>query len=299
MKKTSSTQAQWRAAVPGVSRLCATSLLCFIFALGVRGQDRPDAKKPATVTFESFLRNPPVIANAEFEMRLPRPSSQMIDMLKQTAEKNNSPPPSDSFIITPGLVYCSIKYDGGSFMLNRDGSYGGRFGHLEWLITGDGLRLFSTNSNPPDYSSSMLIKMAATPVRRIVNLGIEEMEPGTASWVEGSDHFTARVCHESLSTGRNTSGIIDVQLTRSNGLPEKAVVTQPGPEAKDETVISYKYDPAFFDGRLPVEFTTSKPLRGANTLKISIKKLEISPSALGDAELDPRKALKEKYREIF
>jgi hypothetical protein len=279
-----------------VSRLGLASLLCLVFAFGVRGQDAPDAKKP-TVTFESFLRNPPVMADAEFEMQMPPLSAATIAAFEQRAEKNKITSPTfDSFTNDSRLIRCSIKYDGGSFMLNRAGSYGGRFGGVEWVVVGDLLRSLNTNWNHPDDSWSMQTRMISTPVRRLVNLGIEEMEPGTATWEKGADHFTARACRESLSTEGNASGIIEVRLTYSNGLPVSAVVTQPGSRRNDQTLISYKYDPAFFDGRLPVEFTTVKLLRGPAKLTLSIKKLEISKSALGAAELDPAMALAGKYR---
>lgn len=280
-----------------LSRFAPSILACLILAVKNCGAEQ-SSRATNIVTFESFLRTAPIIASAQFQLQLPPPSQTSIDALKRMAQQDKATIGNpDSITDAPRVVNCSAKYDSGSFLLNRSGNYGGRLGNLEWFLIGDGLRLFDTSLNRPDNSWSMQIKMASTPVRRLINLGIEEMIPGTVMWERGSDHFTARASKDSFSTDGNDSGVIQVRLSYSNGLPREAMVTQTG---QDETVITYKYDSSFFDGQLPVEFISAKPLRGSTAkIKLTIQSLVLSPVALTSAELDPREILKGKYHQLF
>ena len=85
------------------------------------------------ITFESFLKNPPVIAQADFEIEDPPAPPETLDeerMWKQIAgtEAKISPPITN-------IIY-SLKYDGTSYLLyesNLD-QYVRQFGQVTWTV---------------------------------------------------------------------------------------------------------------------------------------------------------------------
>jgi hypothetical protein len=242
-----------------------------------------DSAKAATV--ETFLQQRLVITNAEWQY-VPKTSEYQIENY-------------------------SLKLDGGSFLfdqtypLNTNAHvYTGRLTGVIWELDAGELILFEPNLNPANVANKVTMSAIASEqdIRELINFGISDMVPGSASWDSDQNCFVAEplaldsMNNPSKSTlqaydgGRSGNRIL-IRFTYSNGLATTATVTTP---YGGKFLIDYKYAPDFHDGRLPVEITRFSDSAGRDRIgfHLRIKTLEISTAVhMPASDLDPRKVL--------
>jgi hypothetical protein len=267
----------------------------------VRGADVEETSNSVPVTFESFLRNPPVIDVAEFEIINPPPSSEQLAAIKQLAENEKSPAILSALpqLASGQTNPCWLRLDKTNYILNRPtaGGYSGKVGSVEWELVGNWLKLVDRKINDPDQEWLAERANSMWPVRRFLNLGMEHMIPNTLIWTNGADNFIAE-CDQALDGSNTNRGKFEVQLHYVKGVPLTATT-------KDvwgtETEITYKYDSTFFGGQLPVEFNVvkiSQDIHGpvSKLFSLRIKKLQLSENPIDASALNPTVSLKEKYK---
>lgn len=248
--------------------------------------DDETSSNSVPITFESFLTNPPAIMDAEFEVDQSLPP-----------ELRATHPNLDLNTTNPYI----LRLDGKNYILYQPafGIYTGNFGGVGWRQVGQSpLQLADQKMNTPQVFSE-IVGISKWPIYRFLNLGIEEIIPNTLNWAEGADSFTAK-CLQDLSDEGNTNlGRINVQLHYVNGVPLTAITKDSWGR---ETTITYRYDPAFFDGILPVAFdvvafqANNAPF---TIFSLQIKKLQLSKQPIELNEFDPRIVLKGKYRGLI
>lgn len=243
-----------------------------------------DSLNSPSVTFESFLTNPPIIENAEFEIIKPSPSPEVLERIK----KHNGG------ILGLDTVYM-LRRDGTNFVLTQPNSYNGSIGGTEWMFTRGVLNLADPRINTPD----AIGPAAGWPqivTWKFLNLGIERMIPNTIQWKQGSDHFSAK---SENGLGLTNFGAAEVQLHYVDGVPLTCLIKySQGPEEE----IQYRYDPTFFNGKLPVEYNVTGSYPGtapSEDFSLRIKDLQISSKHLDVDNFDPKIILKDKYRVMF
>jgi hypothetical protein len=259
----------------------------------------------STVSFEAFLQHPPQIAMAIFEIQ-------------------NFPPDNlgnSSVNTSEALKKGSIKSDGTNFIVDRvevapSGEWHhvtGRIGDVRWNYTRltnetQGiLREFDPKLGPETDGWLQLETLAKWPLHRLANLGMEEMIPGTVVWDnKDTNSFSAAFSRNMpgpRGRGRgpgnvpqrlSIQGNMRVQLHYKNGVPETANVQVNGQgdfPANLTYSVSYEYDPAFYDGRLPVMFTKIDSL-GDKVFTARFRQLEMSREPLALSEFNPSELFK-------
>jgi hypothetical protein len=245
---------------------------------------------PSSVTFESFLRNPPVIEETEYEIINPPPPPEAIARLKlQNPDA------------TVGLIqtnFCSLRLDGANYILKESpiNEFHGRFADTKWRLTQNNILVLADTKINSSQRIEPAVGFAPYVIKRFLNLGFDRIVPGTIDWPEGTDHFTAKV--ENSFAGENNAeiGTIDAQLHYKNGVPQTATVVD---SLGRKYEIQYKYDPAFFSGKLPVEIDDMGTDQNGNSTKIGtvlIEKLQLTNSPIAAAEFDPMIVFKGKHR---
>lgn len=297
--------------VSNVAQPCLfkTTLRLLLFLLlsggGLRAGDQTNGVATSDITFESFLKNPPIIEQADFEIYNAPPPPEMVENRRKEIETAMKREGKTKYEISPPItnIFCSLKCDGTNYVLcrsNFDG-YSGQFGQVGWKLDNGILRLVDASVSTP--TADWLIDQAESrsAVNRLMSFGIQQMVPGTVKWATGSSQFSAVAERVDIGDDRTnpvSDGQIDVKVTSAEGRPEAA-------DAKDtwgrEIVIRYKYDRLFFSGRLPVEFTAMTP-HGDNprtVFTLKIRDLRLSTNFLSTAELDPRKFLAGQFKSIL
>ena len=279
------------------STFCIIGGLLFLFGTVTWGDgDVEPSSNSVPVTFESFLEHPPAIVDAEFEITNPPFPPEIIAQMKQTAEKENR---SGILEVLPQLASpqpnpCQLLLDETNMILNRPamGGYEGHFGSTDWALIGNSLRLVDHRINTTENDTGLLgvPENKMRPVKRLLNLGMESMVSGTVEWVKGADHFTAK-CNQVLDGSNSTEGRLDVSLHYANGVPLTATTRD---EWGNKEEITYKYDPAFFGGQLPVEFEVMGKSH-KELFSLQIKKLQLPETHFDSTGFDPRVVLKGKY----
>src|ERR1035438_8426326 len=107
----------------------------------------------------------------------------------------------------------------------------------------------------------------------------------TVVWDEAHKSFTGKE-RRFLNTGADNERL-RVSLHYKDGVPVQADVSDSA-RGKFAT-IKYRYSPAFYDGRLPVEFTRYSG--GENIFTVRIQDLQSSREPLPPDTLDPRRAV--------
>lgn len=280
------------------------ALLALTYPPTVRADGTTNLLDPSPVTFESFLSHPPEIARAVFEIR-------------NTPFGQNSPS-HDAANTHKG----SIKFDGTNYIVDRfeavaEGEYHditGRLGDVLWNYTRAPsqrlgiLRKFDPSLGPKTFTWGGLEDIAKTPIRRLVNLGMVDMVPGTLVWDKSnSNQFSADFRIELLqplpgvpddgpgkvSSPSISQGKMMVQLHYESGVPISASVQERGKGdflSNGKYSVRYKYDPDFYHGRLPVEFAMFDS-DGTNFIA-RFNQLDLSPKHLASSEFDPDEVLK-------
>jgi RNA polymerase sigma factor (sigma-70 family) len=243
----------------------------------------------SSVSFESFLRNPPVIENAEYEIINPPPPPEMLAQMEQ-----RNPGASTGIVLTN---FCTLCLNQTNYILHRSAmaEYNGRFGDTVWRLTQNNILVLADTKINSAQSIAQVAGISRWPVRRFLNLGIEEMIPGTVQWPKGADHFTAK-CEEFLADeGNKDFGTVDVQLHYAGGVPLTATI-------KDsfglQYEIRYKYDSAFFNGKLPTGIDAMGMAANAVPMKmfnLQIDKLQLTNSPIALAEFDPTLVFKGQH----
>jgi hypothetical protein len=128
-------------------------------------------------------------------------------------------------------------------------------------------------------------------MRRFINLGIEDMIPGTAVWNDDGAEFTARYFRFP-----RTTGFMHVRLSYEEGHPMTAYVSYPGGQTN---CIAYKYSSKFFNGFLPVEYTEyNEPGLTKKYFTVRVMKLDVSLASISEPDLNPAKVLAGKFRTL-
>ena len=168
---------------------------------------------------------------------------------------------------------------------------------------------------PDDTNAQDLVNLgrfSRVRANRLLNLGMEEMIPGTivwdpdnqgftASWTLHTDWFPAEAAH--ARSGRRpgrvgtpdvvlpTSGQLSVRLEYENGLPVKATVRI---DPDHVNTINYKYRPDFCNGQFPAEL--SRVDNAGNTLfSLRLQELDLADQPLPKSELDPSAVFRGKF----
>jgi hypothetical protein len=179
---------------------------------------------------------------------------------------------------------------------------------------------------PDDTNAQNLINNAQfsrTRANRLLNLGLEEMVPGTVVWDPDGQGFTASfskwfpgdVVNARAATDDGvprlglaeyqdgtlryndgtiytngtpneslaTNGRLSVRLEFENSLPVKASVQT---TSHDVFTINYKYRPDFCNGQFPAEFNRVQS-GGTTMFTLRLQELEIADQPLPRTELDP------------
>jgi hypothetical protein len=167
--------------------------------------------------------------------------------------------------------------------------------------------------NPPGSDPGGMereVRVHRITANRLLNLGIQEMIPGSVVWDEVNKSFTAdynklfvpdefgavvKTTDGSETSKDISSGRLSAQLEYENGLPTKATVAYA--EGGRVFTIAYKYSPGFCHGQFPVEI--SRVQDGVTVFNMRLQKLEISKNPLPQAKLDPREAFKGSYDKLI
>jgi RNA polymerase sigma factor (sigma-70 family) len=244
----------------------------------------------STITFESFLTNPPVIEDAEYEVIDPPPPPEILAQMKQ---RNPDTPVG---LITTN--FCSLRLDGANYILKESpmDAYHGRFADAKWRFTQNNILLLADTKINSSQGIESFVGFPPYVIKRFLNFGIDQMIPGTIEWPKGADHFTAKIENPFLGKNIPEIGTVDVQLHYENGVPLTAVVENSF-GAKYE--IRYKYALTFFNGKLPIEIDDVGMDRNGNSIKVGtvlIDKLQLANSPIATTEFDPTIVFKGKHR---
>ena len=253
------------------------------------------------ISFESFLRNPPKIQNAQFDIQTPI-SAEQIKSMKEFAKRFDMPRVEahpELFLISNTV--CSLRINQTNYILSDSAmkTDSGSFGNIEWELTGRTLNLFDRQINKPNRNWSAEWRGASRPIRRFLNLGIEDMDPSTLDWTNGTDHFTAECIHAISGIITNIDSI-QVKLRYLKGVPLTATVQYMSGRRLD---ITYAYEPSFFGGHLPVGFDVANTSADPDSLtkeyfSLHISKLQLSESSIDTVLFDPKKVLHGEFDAI-
>jgi len=207
--------------------------------------------------FFSFLENPPIIANAEYE--------------KDIA---NTPPGIPQAALRKSFAF---KQDGSNYWLtaqtpgNPANLADGQYGEVVWGMVGNYLTLFDPKMNDRAGDNGGLLgtqKVVRMDINEILKLGIYEMTPDSVVWNPDHTRFT---------TTTKEGKPLTVSLRLENGLPTAAVIQNT--DGRPIVSVWYKYDPDFSGGKLPVEFSRywgDQPVKKAKIMTIQLRSLELS-----------------------
>ncbi len=231
-------------------------------------------------TVYSLLKNPPIISNATFEKELnPKllPPGIPAGAQKQT---------------------FSLALDGADYWLDFGGDKAGRFGVTIWQTTGGQLTKFDLKWNKIEGDSGGMIAtdmVARMQVNSLLSFGLTTEKRRKYVWDLSQNKIT-------FQSDDGNKYVVD--FAEENGLPTSATIRDPKTGVTDSTIV-YRYDPKFFRGQLPIEFTHYRRNIISEDSKVSvvrIRSLEISKHHLSSAKLNPDKFLHStnaNYKPLF
>jgi hypothetical protein len=267
------------------------------------------------ITFESLLQNPPSVEEGSFEVRYGQTNNVTRTFIEDGANFLMSQVQTGvERSQTNGLWWC------GEFANIR--WHGGGWGTLGFLTLFD--PAINTNSSDPmnpmnwDGTSKPVISQNRETIDLMMHLGIPNMVTGSVIWHPGDTNFIAS--YDGMDPGyvvkkQNgnpvatnnfaTTGKLAVQLTYKDGVPSTALVIPSNRGPLNRYLISYRYDPNYFGGRLPSGWTVYSHYFGAEPEKqkreryaLEVKKLTLASGPMSLDEFDPRKALAKEWRSV-
>jgi len=301
------------------------SFVCLLSLANLKAQQKAGEQSSA-LTYESFIRNPPAISNAVWEVDYPASSlSEAAAKAFHTTETNE---PAETLAFR-------LMYDGQNYFLGHIADVhstialarsGGQFKSIQWAThigqtaTNCFVVAWDTNSDPveamlsePDHKQkgppfSMVNQelMARYQARTFICLGMFEMVPGSAIWDKDQHQFTATYDEPSaykpvmvkdansgsfLTNYVPLHGQMTVKLTYEDEVPAKAEVAL---DCGIQYILLYKYSSNYANGRLPVEFTRYfDPSLGeqGKGYTIRVNKLEFASAPIPIEDFDFHKAL--------
>jgi len=286
--------------------------------------------KVPIVTFASFLTNPPVIEEADFQIQPAPTRPYALNIMREQMGKIVGPEAAAQITASNPPVNCTLKFDGTNYLLVRsqaaniislntsspgNGSnvtsgvehpvpadnreYSGRFATVDWELQPASRQLTLYDSKIAGDNNLLQARefLSTFPIRRLLNWGIQIMVVGSAKWLPGQDRFIAKSVRAGGDDGLIEIGNLEVRLSISNDLPISATVLEDG---QATMLVSYRYDAGFFEGRIPVEFSAVNPAEpDDNIFSLRIRKLKLAAAHLDASELDPRQALMGQFARVF
>lgn len=304
----------------------ALTAACLFSCLGFYLQ--AESLSSSQITFESFLEHPPAIERMvceEVTDARPAIPEQDAKLGHLALQQSGLIPTGAKFIpddrVSAETNRVEIKWDGLNYLYFRSSprftSYVGKRNGTTWfggpfpggLFPGAvSVALIDPKINPAGFHAQQLNVFDAG-VRRIVNLGLIDMDPGTARFDPKSHRLTASFHHAKWRgidyTNANGSvehtsvmprsrsgiysptvrGILTADFNYSNNVPVAATISEsPNSDGASPSTIRYRYSRGFYNGKLPVAFE----IGGCTT---RVLELTLADGPLSPDQFDPQFAL--------
>jgi hypothetical protein len=253
------------------------SIFFFIGNLGVFGQSNDDQ----SLTFESFLKTNLIIESVIFTRESFLPSSSH-------NKQDNKLPEKEIFLArVSGADYLlsALKHNAEVGNYERSGVDAGRFNGTSWHDVNNTLVLSDSKNGQTDTQDPAI----RASIGAVTKLGIIAFI-GSDSYTYDKDNSRFELTNTNVLGGKAL-----VQLNYSNGIVVAAIAKT---ETTNEMVnyVTYSYEPNFYNGRIPVEFSSSLEIGGTSIYSFTIRilQLSITNNTLPGNLIDPTLALNSK-----
>lgn len=243
-------------------RACRALLWVFLTAIPVTAAQAQAPSPP--FTFESFLENPPTITEAV--------------ILRELAALPGIPDNAreETFLIRRD------RRDFLTSVLNNNtyepiGLDNGRLAGIYWDRLGSNVTILDPAINRTNTTAA---KFNEALVAVLSNLGFQSIDRSKpVVWRKEKSAFDVELVD--TPGGKGT-----IVLEYENGLPSKGTLENPT-TGESFACVKYQYDPAFHDGRFPVQFSLFA--HDQSYMVITFRRLETTSGPLALADIDPSK----------